>query len=336
MLPLPPRAHARRFLSLVLLLTLLAAASIGTVSAQDTEDTVTVSDAEELQEVGGDLDGDYALTDDIDASEVRNFNPIGSRENPFTGTFDGGGHNITGLTMERGGNTGLFAALGEGGVVRDVGLRNADVEGNGNVGGVAGFSRGEIVRTYVTGTVEGSGNRVGGIVGWQRGGNVTDSYSKASVSGQVDVGGLVGQGNGRIAESYAAGSVSGAQAGALVGQLGLEYQLSSRVSVLRDSYWIESRSSDAVGRARSGDGETVVEGVEGLSPEEMRGDAARENMPALNFGSTWETKPDDYPVLAWQTGVLPSGLPAPGFGFFAAAAALACAAGLARRLASEG
>lgn len=319
-----------------MLLVLLASVAVGAVSGQDAEEggTVTVSDIEELGNVGENLDGEYVLTEDIDASGVR-FGPIGGRGSPFTGTFDGGGHNITGLTMDRGGNTGLFAALGEDGVVRDVGLENADIEGNGNVGGIAGFSRGEVARSYVTGSVEGSGNRVGGIVGWQRGGNVTKSYSTASVSGRVEVGGLVGQGNGRISESYAAGSVSGAQAGGLVGQLGLETQLSGRESVLRDSYWLESGSTDAVGRKRSGRGVTTVDGVEGLSAEEMEGDTAKENMPAFDFASTWDTVSNEYPVLAWQTGVLPSGLPVPGFGVFSAAVALVCGAVAGRRLGTE-
>lgn len=320
-----------------MLIVLLAAVAVGTVSAQDTEEeeTVTVSDVEDLQNVGEDPNGEYVLTEDIDASEIRNFPTIGSRENPFMGTFDGGGHNITGLTIDRGGNTGLFAALGEDGVVSDVGLEDADVEGNGNVGGVAGFSRGEVVRSYVTGSVEGSGNSVGGIVGWQRGGNVTKSYSTATVSGRVEVGGLVGRGNGRISGSYAAGSVSGAQAGGLVGQLGLETQLPDRKSVLSGSYWLESESTDAVGRKRSGSGVTTVEGVEGLSAEEMQGDAAKENMPAFDFAGTWDTEPNDYPVLAWQTSVLPSGLPVPGFGFFAAVVALVCGAVAGRRLGTE-
>ncbi len=309
-----------RLLLLFVLLCFVSVVASGAVAAQE---TVSVSDADGLDSVRDDLDGDYVLVGDIDMSDEGSFEPIGDRDEPFTGSFDGGGNVIEGLTVVRPNSeeVGLFGALGDGARVRDVGLEDVDVTGGEKVGGIAGFSRGNVTRSYVTGQVSGEGDDVGGVIGWQRYGNIANSYSKADVSGSVAVGGVVGFGTGTIELTYAAGSVSPSErSGGVVGQLGSRHQLAGRESVLRDSYYDTSatRQNDAVGYARSGAGETNVENVEGLPTEEMQGSVAEENMQAFDFVNTWETSGEDYPVLAWQTGVLTGDgapLPTPGFGF---------------------
>ncbi|MDZ7687363.1 MAG: hypothetical protein U5J64_01345 [Halobacteriales archaeon] len=324
-------------LLLILLLTVVSVTATGTVTAQEDQQTVTVSNADDLDDVRDDLDGDYVLANDIDMSDVGNFDPIGSRDGAsFTGSFEGGGNVISDLTVvePNGDGVGLFGAVGDGGTVNSVGLEDVDVEGDKNVGGIVGFNRGNVTRSYVTGTVSGESDNVGGVVGWNRGGLVSKSYSKARVNGNVQVGGIVGvsnsaagsDGDAVVEFSYAVGRVSAtARDGGLVGMLGDRDQLSGTESVLRDSYWDTGATgqNDEYGNKRSGDGESTAENVEGLSTDEMQGDAAEDNMTAFDFVSTWATQEDDYPVLSWQTSVLSAdNVPLPGFGFFAAVVSL--------------
>jgi len=317
-------------LRILLLFCVVSLVASGAVSAQE-EETVTVSDAGDLDAVRDDLDGDYVLASDLDMSDVGNFDPIGSRTGEsFTGSFRGGGNVIRNLTVVKRNRdgVGLFGAVGDGGVISNVGVEDADVTGGDSVGGIIGFNRGNVTRSYFTGSVKGRDDYVGGIVGSNSGGLVSQTYSEARVSGSLMVGGIVGRnhGGGDVELSYAAGRVSAtAQAGGLVGVLGYEYQLAGRESVLRDSYWDTQATgqNEAVGNERSGNGEATVENVEGLSTDEMQGDSAEENMNALNFVNTWATVDDDYPVLSWQTSVLSAdNLPLPGFGFIAGLVAL--------------
>jgi hypothetical protein len=317
-------------LRLFLLFCVVFLVASGGVVAQEEQETVSVSTPEDLDAVRDDLDGDYALAGDIDMSREGRFDPVGSRNGEsFTGSFDGNGHVITGLTvMNPGGEgVGLFGAVGEDGVVTDLGLEGIEVEGGDSVGGIVGFNEGNVTRSYVEGTVSGRDDYVGGVVGWNRGGLVSRSYSKAEVSGSLQVGGVVGRndGGGTVEQIYAADGVSAtAVAGGLVGMLGSENQIAGRETVLRGSYWDTEATgqSEAYGNMRMGDGDVTVENVEGLTTSEMQGDDARSNMSAFDFGGTWDTT-DEYPALSWQTGVLPGdGTPLPGFGVFAGVFAL--------------
>ncbi|MFW6144234.1 MAG: DUF2341 domain-containing protein, partial [Candidatus Natronoplasma sp.] len=142
--------------------------------------------------LGADLDESSAGYEEL-VDTVEGWDPIGSSGDPFTGTFDGNGHTISDLYIDRdGSDIGLFG--GSTGSVKDVGILNVDVRGNGtNVGGLVGVNllNGVLERSYVTGSVRGS-DRVGGLVGSNIGGHVTQSLSYADVEGSSSVGGLVG------------------------------------------------------------------------------------------------------------------------------------------------
>ena len=145
--------------------------------------------------------------------------PIG-RSNSFIGTFDGNGHTITGLYINRPNyeGIGLFVGVLEDGIICNVGLEEVSVLGLRWVGGLVGIGNGTITSSYVMGSVAGDGH-VGGLVGISDG-TITSSYAMGSVTGSSDyVGGLAGYNSGTIQSSYAMGSVMGADyVGGLVGQ----------------------------------------------------------------------------------------------------------------------
>ncbi|QTH40615.1 S-layer homology domain-containing protein [Cohnella sp. LGH] len=176
---------------------------------------------EQLNSVRNDLTAQYRLGADIDASETidwnggNGFEPIGGNgdsASQFTGVFDGAGHIIRNLTVNRPATdlVGLFGIVGPGGIVRDVGLDGGSVTGKLNTGGLAGRNLGEVASSFVTGSVSSSEGVVGGLVGYSGiGSTVNASYASGAVDGPVYVGGLVGRNDGAIRESHASGTVSG-------------------------------------------------------------------------------------------------------------------------------
>ena len=148
--------------------------------------------------------------------------PIGAWQRGFKATFEGNGHRILGLRLNRPADydVGLFGQIGAGGTVRNLGLEAVAVVGKHYVGGVAGGSAGRIARCYVTGAVTGT-NNVGGLVG-DHSGTLLTSHARADLRGAERVGGLVGRNaGGRVLASHSAGSVQGASA--VGGLLGAQY-----------------------------------------------------------------------------------------------------------------
>ena len=147
--------------------------------------------------------------------------PIGTSASRFNTVFDGRGYTISNLFISRGATdyVGLFGAAGAWIRVRNVGLEDAAVTGQDNVGILLGETNGEVEFTYTTGSVVGR-VRVGGLVGNSgRTGSIETSYSTASVTGTGNYsGGLIGQSNGAVKASYATGAVGGVRAGGLVGR----------------------------------------------------------------------------------------------------------------------
>ncbi len=149
--------------------------------------------------------------------------PIGSQPSRFMGNYDGNGHIIEDLYINRPGtnNIGLWAYIGEEGVLKDIGLTDADVSGgNYVVGTLAGHNRGEISSAHATGYVSG-GYRVGGLVGENSPGTVKNSHAAVEVSANDGrIGGLVGFNvQGTVYKSYATGNVKGGwYVGGLVGR----------------------------------------------------------------------------------------------------------------------
>ena len=132
--------------------------------------------------------------------------PIGDSSTQFTATFEGNGHVIANLFIDRGSTNhiGLFGSTGSAAVIRNVGLTGVSVSGNQYVGGLLGRNEGAVTASYAAGSVSG-GLDVGGLVGWNQG-TITASYATASASGRQYIGGLVGQNyNGSVTAGYATG-----------------------------------------------------------------------------------------------------------------------------------
>ncbi|WP_262302368.1 fimbrillin family protein [Segatella hominis] len=179
----------------------------------------TVTSADGLMNIaklvnGGKSDINITLDTDIDLTG-KDWTPIGTDyDNSYTGTFDGGGHTITGLTFTTNDKyAGLFGRLGKAGMVKNVVMEGIQITCNhslGYAGGVAGFSwGGTIENCSVSGSVSGTVS-VGGVVGVQRDGSITGCSSSATVKGTVDVGGVAGQtnSNATMTACYATGNVT--------------------------------------------------------------------------------------------------------------------------------
>ena len=177
-------------------------------------------------ELTGDLDFDTNGNGARDVSDGywnggAGWEPVGNRSTKFTATFEGNGHTIANLFIARRStdDVGLFGGIGSASVVRNVGLRAIDVTGRNNVGGLVGWSEGTISASYASSSVSAGGDDVGGLVGRNTStGTITTSYARGMVTGNQQIGGLVGRNVGTISAGYAAGAVTGSRTlGGLVG-----------------------------------------------------------------------------------------------------------------------
>ena len=211
--------------------------------------TITANFAKEirtwydLDAIRDNLGGSYVLMNDLDSTTAgyaelagpavdggKGWQPIGfvvadplyhevsEPAAPFSGRFDGRGHEVRDLSVGRDDEdgVGLFGFIGTGGVVENLGVVNADVTGSIFVGGVVGLNDGTVTNSYSSGKV--SGRRgIGGVVGWNHG-TVRDSLSGSKVAGEWAIGGLVGCNWGSVHHSHASSGVTGISAvGGLVG-----------------------------------------------------------------------------------------------------------------------
>ena len=196
--------------------SLAAAKDLGYTIESDGSYTVTSADG--LMNVaelvnGGKTDINITLDKNIDLTG-KGWTPIGtSFDNSYKGTFDGGGHTITGLTVTTNDQfVGLFGYLNRAGMVKNVVMEGIQITSNhmfGCTGGVVGYSWGTIENCSVSGSVSGT-VYVGGVVGAQIGGSITGCSSSATVKGTVDVGGVAGQTNSSatLTACYATGNVT--------------------------------------------------------------------------------------------------------------------------------
>lgn len=160
--------------------------------------TITIYSGEGLKvaadEVNsGNTDINITLDNDIDLSDI-DWTPIGTESRPYTGNFDGGGHTITGLKIDKSGTdyVGLIGCLGSGGKVQNVTLTNISVSGANCVGGIAGQNYGTVENCSVNGTVTGKGfTDTGGIAGSNYG-TISGCSAEGTVTGSVNVGGIAG------------------------------------------------------------------------------------------------------------------------------------------------
>jgi hypothetical protein len=292
-----------------------------------------VATAEHLNEVRNHRADHFLQIADIDLSDAGEFIPLAaSRENNFLGTYDGGGHVVSNLTVRLGGsNNGqaLFGFLGDTGVIRNLGVVNADVIGGSNTAALVGRNEGGLVRNcWSTGTVRseaGAHVNTGGLVGFMlNGALVENSHSIVDVSTTGRrAGGLVGTNDGAtISNSYATGTVisereaDNAWSGGLVGEaIGDAQVIGSWASVVVDAHLIGGFAGAAaasveltqnywdveasgISEAMAG-GDADVSDVTGLQTDQMQGQAAYSNMPGLDFEQVWHLT-QDYPALQWE------------------------------------
>jgi len=185
----------------------------------------------DLDAIRDDLSSPCVLMNDLDsttagytelasptANQGTGWQPIGTSDDQFIGSFDGQGYEIKDLFINRPDedSAGLFGEVGQEGITTDIGVVNVTVIGNDYVGGLVGHSDGTMINSYSTGSLTGQ-EHVGGLVG-HNGGIVTNSYASGRVTGDSRVGGLVGWNQATLSNSYSSCSVTGnSSVGGLVG-----------------------------------------------------------------------------------------------------------------------
>ena len=190
---------------------------------------------------GGKTDINITLDKNIDLTG-KDWTPIGTDyDNSYKGTFDGGGHTITGLTFTTNDEyAGLFGWLNRAGTVKNVVMEGVQITSNqiygGSIGGVVGSSWGTIENCSVSGSVSGT-VYVGGVVGVQIGGSITGCSSSATVKGTVDVGGVAGQTNSSatLTACYATGNVT--STGSSTGKVHIGGFLGNNYTTVTACYW---------------------------------------------------------------------------------------------------
>ncbi|PFH12288.1 filamentous hemagglutinin family protein [Collimonas sp. PA-H2] len=220
--------------------------------------TATSSGDGSLQGTLGNLAGYYALGSDINAAATSawnsgaGFTPIGGNgvtvltpAQEFSGVFDGLGHTVSGLTINRGSvvGVGMIGATGAAGVVRNLGLLGGSVAvtSSNYTGALVGQNFGKINNSFSTATVSASSNAtfIGGLVGENSGGTINRSHAGGTLNAGAaanNVGGLLGgmQG-GTVSYSYATGNVTGTS-NYVGGLIGYSYGGGSATSVISNSY----------------------------------------------------------------------------------------------------
>ena len=259
---LTPSLRRHRCLAIFVVFLVIAASLLGMVGC-DGDGHTPSEDLEirtwyDLDAVRDNLAGNHILMNDLDSTTAgytelasptanggKGWEPIkvyGSslEDSVFSGTFDGQGHEIRDLFINRPGEgyVGLFSFVGEGGVVRNIGVLDVNVTGDTIVGGLVGQNVfGTVSNSYSSGSVAGAsdGYGVGGLVG-QSSGTVSNSHSNCSVSGYHRVGGLLGKNDGDVSNSYSTSDVTGnIDVGGLLG---------GNTGTVRDSYFTGSISGD--------------------------------------------------------------------------------------------
>jgi filamentous hemagglutinin family protein len=171
----------------------------------------------DVQGINSGLAGNYAVATNIDATSFGNFTPIGGEGLYYTGAFDGLGHTISNLTIEKSfGSVAPFGWVGVGGSVAHIGIVGGTVTGGSGayVGGLVAYNNGAVTQSYATSAVKGGSSVIiGGLVGYNaQQGTITQSYTTGAVTGgeYASVGGLAGYNYyGTIANVYAIGAVTG-------------------------------------------------------------------------------------------------------------------------------
>ena len=162
-----------------------------------------------------DLSINCTLTDNIDLTG-KEWTPIGDYDNRYTGTFDGGNHTITGLTINQYGSyVGMIDFLDSGGTVQNLTLENVNITGGNIVGSVVGDNHGTVTACTASGNVSGTYS-IGGVAGENNGTMTACYHASGNVSGTSGIGGVVGTNkSGTLTACYATGNVTGNGSGTI-------------------------------------------------------------------------------------------------------------------------
>jgi len=273
--------------------------------------TTLIHDRAELEAIQ--RDGNYRLANDIDLTDAP-WTPLFTSAAPFIGLFDGDGHSLCGLQVNKAGvdYCGLFTFHGYGGTILNLHLNEASVIGGSYSAVLAGYNRGTILNCSVNGVVTAGGSS-GVLVGFNNGliegcfsegsisntahycgglaayndtaGVIRHCYSKAAVtSSGSHVGGLTGRnGGGKIIHSFSTGKVIGATStGGLVGSV-----FTSHANyACTGNYWnttTSERSSSACGSGRN--------------TSQMK---TQSTFAGWDFETVWQMPEDSYPRLSWE------------------------------------
>lgn len=304
------RLFAKVFL-IVIAILLVAALIMRIMGPAITE----IRDWYDLDAIRNNLDGRYILINHLDsdsagyeelasatANQGKGWQPIGVRNHPFSGIFDGQGLEIRNLCINRPDEKyiGVFSFLHGGCTIKNVGVVNVDIIGNDYVGSLVGTNCGIVSNCHSSGNATGN-DYVGGLVGRSGSigycharGTVSNSCSTVNVSGDYRVGGLVAYNRGDVSTSYSSGKVTGNEdVGGLVGY----NDINGRVT---NSFCDIQTSGQAI--SGGGTGETTVEMYDINTFLE-----AGWNITAVAFGSTNTTciwnivDGETYPFLSWQS-----------------------------------
>ncbi|MCD4828917.1 MAG: hypothetical protein K8R90_05750, partial [Candidatus Cloacimonetes bacterium] len=266
-----------------------------------------VSNLTELQDVGNYLSSHFIQTADIDASATSGWNggagfsPIGiDGMTNFTGTYDGDGHTVDGLYINRSSsdNQGLFGRT-NGATIENLGITGVDITGDYCVGGLVGNNvSSTVTNSYSTGSVSGGGYYTGGLAGYNNDtSTITNCYSTGSVSGSSVVGGLVG-GNtsSTITYCYSTGSVSGSSVvGGLVG---------NNSGTVTASFWDTETSGQSA--SAGGTGKTTAQMKTQSTFTDAGWDFAFESVNGTDdYWYMYEILNSGYPVLSIQSASFP-------------------------------
>jgi hypothetical protein len=303
---------------------------------------IGIRDWYDLDAIRENLVGSYILMNDLDsttpgytelasptANQEKGWQPIGTWDNHFTGMFDGHGHKIRGLFINRPdeGYLGVFGEVSSAAVIEDVSAVDADVTGswfvggligiNGpdctvsdcystgsvtgrnNVGGLMGGNQGTVSKSYSTGSVTG-GEYVGGLMGVNEHA-VSNCYSTVSVTGNWSVGGLVGTNTylGTVSNSYSIGSVTGGDdVGGLVGR--------NEGGTVSGSFWDIETGGQATSAGGTGKATAEMQDVNTFTYTEAEGPDESWDITVVAPGETddaytWNiVDGDTYPFLSWQ------------------------------------
>ncbi|WP_258099569.1 Ig-like domain-containing protein [Marinoscillum pacificum] len=221
------------------------------------------------------------------------FSPIGNDDISFSGSYDGSGHTITGLVIDRPDQDyiGFFGNINSSGSVQDLGLVNVNIkDGHYYAGGFVGYNNGTISRCFVTGSVS-AYEHLGGFAG-ANSRTIINCYSTSDVSGNYTIGGFIGNAlDGQVSNSFSAGFVESEYEGAASGMIAeVEY------TAFTSAFWNTETSghTNAVGLGGGS-------GISGLTTSEMQDQAS---FTGWDFTDTWQMDNgcanNGFPILAWQ------------------------------------